>query len=191
MADGNPGRWLCIHLKQLALDAVLRSMPPEELAHQHDLIVVVDQRGSQRWICGFPATLSETGIHQGQALAAAYALLPQLRALPRQLPAERQSLLQVASWACQLSSRVCLQAPDMVLLELSGSLRLLGEDWRQAIKQGVRETGFAAGLAQGMPPVEAIRFATATASISVTRPGTAPSMPARTEIEDMLRQNPG
>ncbi|MEM8700660.1 MAG: ribokinase, partial [Pseudomonadota bacterium] len=51
--------------------------------------------------------------------------------------------------------------------------------------------GFAAGLAQGMPPVEAIRFATATASISVTRPGTAPSMPARTEIEDMLRQNPG
>lgn len=152
MADGNPGLWLCIHLKQLALDAVLRSLPPEELAHQHDLIAVVDQRGSQRWICGFPATLAEKGIHQGQALAAAYALLPQLRALPRQLPAERQSLLQVASWACQLSSRVCLQAPDMVLLELSGSLRLLGEDWRQVIKQGVRETGFAAGLAAAPTP---------------------------------------
>ncbi len=51
--------------------------------------------------------------------------------------------------------------------------------------------GFAAGLAQGMPPIEAIRFATATASISVTRQGTAPSMPARSEIEDLLRQNPG
>ncbi|WP_420333589.1 ribokinase [Roseibium sp.] len=51
--------------------------------------------------------------------------------------------------------------------------------------------GFAAGLAQEMSPIEAIRFATATASISVTRPGTAPSMPARAEIEDLLRQNPG
>ena len=51
--------------------------------------------------------------------------------------------------------------------------------------------GFAAGLSQGMSPLDAIRFATATASISVTRPGTAPSMPERTEIEDLLRQNPG
>lgn len=50
--------------------------------------------------------------------------------------------------------------------------------------------GFAAGLAQGMSPLEAIRFATATASISVTRQGTAPSMPARTEIEALLQKHP-
>lgn len=50
--------------------------------------------------------------------------------------------------------------------------------------------GFAAGLAQDMPPIEAIRFATATAAISVTRAGTAPSMPARTEIEELLVRNP-
>ncbi len=46
--------------------------------------------------------------------------------------------------------------------------------------------GFAAALAQGMTPMDAIRFGTATAAISVTRRGTAPSMPARSEIEALL-----
>jgi ribokinase len=48
--------------------------------------------------------------------------------------------------------------------------------------------GFATALAQGADPVEAVRFGCATASISVTRPGTAPSMPARAEIDALLRR---
>jgi ribokinase len=47
--------------------------------------------------------------------------------------------------------------------------------------------GFAAAIAEGRSPLEAIRFGTATAAISVTRPGTAPSMPTRKEIESLLR----
>lgn len=46
--------------------------------------------------------------------------------------------------------------------------------------------GFAVALAEGRPVAEAIRFAAATAGISVTRPGTAASMPARAEIDALL-----
>ncbi len=46
--------------------------------------------------------------------------------------------------------------------------------------------GFAAALARGAAPLEAVRFGCATAAISVTRPGTAPSMPALSEIEALL-----
>jgi ribokinase len=46
--------------------------------------------------------------------------------------------------------------------------------------------GFATALAEGADPVEAVRFGCATASISVTRPGTAPSMPSRAEIDALL-----
>lgn len=46
--------------------------------------------------------------------------------------------------------------------------------------------GLATALAEGMDPIDAVRFGCATASISVTRPGTAPSMPARAEIDAML-----
>jgi ribokinase len=46
--------------------------------------------------------------------------------------------------------------------------------------------GFAVGLSEGMGLIEAARFGCATAGISITRPGTAPSMPTRAEI-DALR----
>ena len=47
--------------------------------------------------------------------------------------------------------------------------------------------GLAVALAEEMPIDKALRFACATASISVTRQGTAPSMPDRNEIESLLK----
>jgi len=41
-------------------------------------------------------------------------------------------------------------------------------------------------LLQNSSPVDAARFACAAASISVTRPGTAPSMPVVEEVEAIL-----
>ncbi len=46
--------------------------------------------------------------------------------------------------------------------------------------------GFAVALAEGQPITQALRFASATAGISVTRPGTAASMPSRAEIDAHL-----
>ena len=46
--------------------------------------------------------------------------------------------------------------------------------------------GFAVALSEGKSALEAVKFGCATASISVTRPGTAPSMPARDEVEKLL-----
>lgn len=46
--------------------------------------------------------------------------------------------------------------------------------------------GFAAALSEGRTVLEAARFGCATAGISVTHAGTAPSMPKRAEIEELL-----
>jgi ribokinase len=48
--------------------------------------------------------------------------------------------------------------------------------------------GFAVALSRGLEPIEAVRFACAVAGISVTRPGTAPSMPTLAEVEALLRR---
>jgi len=48
--------------------------------------------------------------------------------------------------------------------------------------------GFAAALARGDAVQDALRFATATAAVSVTRPGTAASMPRADEIASLLAQ---
>jgi ribokinase len=47
--------------------------------------------------------------------------------------------------------------------------------------------GFAVALSEGMDLVGAVRFGCVTAGISVTRAGTAPSMPYRSEIDALLK----
>ncbi len=46
--------------------------------------------------------------------------------------------------------------------------------------------GFAVALSEGRNVIDAVRFGCATAGISVTRPGTAPAMPSRSEIDALL-----
>ena len=46
--------------------------------------------------------------------------------------------------------------------------------------------GFAVALSEGQNVTDAVRFGCATAGISVTRAGTAPSMPSRAEIDALL-----
>lgn len=46
--------------------------------------------------------------------------------------------------------------------------------------------GLAVALSEGRPLVDAVRFACAVAGLSVTRPGTAPSMPRREEVDALL-----
>ena len=50
--------------------------------------------------------------------------------------------------------------------------------------------GFAAALAEGATALEAARFGAAVAAISVTRRGTAPSMPQRAEVDALLATVP-
>lgn len=49
--------------------------------------------------------------------------------------------------------------------------------------------GLAAALAERQPLLDAVRFGCATAGISVTRHGTAPSMPRRAEIDALLARS--
>ena len=45
---------------------------------------------------------------------------------------------------------------------------------------------FAVAIGEGQAPVDAMRFACACAALSVTKAGTAPSMPMRGEIDAMM-----
>jgi ribokinase len=51
--------------------------------------------------------------------------------------------------------------------------------------------GLATAIAEGLPMETALRFATCTAAISVTRLGSSQSMPSRREIEALLEKEFG
>jgi len=90
-------------------------------------------------------------VRPGSALAAAWALAPRLRVLPRDPAAETGALEAVAAWACQFTSKVSLEPPQGVLLEVEGSLRLFGGAGRlmARLRSGLAGIGFEALLAAG------------------------------------------
>ena len=49
--------------------------------------------------------------------------------------------------------------------------------------------GFATAIARGDDPITAVRMGCTTAGISVTRPGTALSMPVLREVMDLMEQD--
>lgn len=51
--------------------------------------------------------------------------------------------------------------------------------------------GLAVALSEGRPLGEAVKFACAVAGLSVTQPGTAPSMPRRADVDALLGGSPG
>jgi len=83
------------------------------------------------------------------SLATACALAPALNHQQRDPAAEVAALGQIAAWAVQFTPAVSLQPPRGLLLEVEGSLRLLGGIGRilDAVKRGVADMGFTLSVA--------------------------------------------
>ena len=91
----------------------------------------------------------EKGIRQGMSLATACALAPALNHRQHDPAAEAAALGQVAAWALQFTPAVTLQPPRGLLLEVEGSLRLLGGIGKilDAIKRGTADMGYTVSVA--------------------------------------------
>jgi len=140
--------WFSVYLPQLPLEA----SGPGESAR----VVVEDQHGIHRVLLACPKA-EVAGIMPGQSANAALALLPTLDIQERSELAEQQALENLACWFEQFTSVVSLAGPDMLLVEIAGSLRLYGGllSLRQQIASGLVEQGFTASLAIAPTPLAA------------------------------------
>jgi len=140
--------WFCIYLPNLALET---SGPGDEAR-----VVVEEQHGIHRVLLA-SAKAEFAGILPGQSANAALALLPALRVEERSEIAEQQTLENLASWLEQFTSVVCFAGPDVLLVEIAGSLRLYGGllSLRQQIAAGLGQQGFSASLAIAPTPLAA------------------------------------
>ncbi len=89
------------------------------------------------------------GLRAGMPVSAALALAPNLRLRERDAAAETEALLGIAAWAMQCTPNVALDFPDLVLLEVSGSLKLFGglREIEARLRQGLAAMGYSARLA--------------------------------------------
>ena len=131
--------WIALHLPQLPLEAFQRGLPsPEPCAvaeRQH--LLVCDAKAAAR------------GLRSGLPVTAALALAPGLRLRERDAAAETEALLGIAAWAMQCTPSVALDFPDLVLLEVSGSLKLFGGlgEIEARLRQGLAAMGYSERLA--------------------------------------------
>jgi len=85
--------------------------------------VVEEQQGIHRVLLA-DAKAQAAGILPGQSANAALALLSTLRLEERSALREQAAMESLATWLEQFTSIVCLAGPDVLLLEIAGSLRL-------------------------------------------------------------------
>ena len=147
--------WFCVWLPGLPLEAVSQA---GSLPH-----AVVEERHGVHRILMADTQAQAAGIMPGQAANAALALLPTLLVEERSLPREQQVLERLAAWLEQFSSFVSIAGPDVLLLEIAGSLRLFGglRELRRKISAGLRGLGFDASLSIAPTPLAATWLARA------------------------------
>jgi protein ImuB len=109
--------WFCVYLPNLPLEAC---GPGDK-----DLAVIEEQQGVHRVLLASDHARA-AGVLPGQSPNAALALLPTLTLEERSVIREQQVLELLATWLEQFSSFVCVAGPDVLLLEIAGSLRLFG-----------------------------------------------------------------
>ncbi|MEO7067138.1 MAG: DNA polymerase Y family protein [Rhodanobacter sp.] len=116
--------WACLLLPQLALDGVLRRRSVDDQP-----LVLAGGPVNARLIVSANAVARQAGLHVGQRLSAAQALLASFEVQPYDQAAVSRWHHFIAAAAYRYSSEVRL-LPHAVLLEVSGSLGLFGP-WAQ------------------------------------------------------------
>jgi protein ImuB len=111
--------WACINLPRLALDGVLRRRPTD------DPLVLVDGPVNARTIVSANDAARVAGLHVGQRLSAAHALLSHFEAVPYDHDAVDRWHRFLAAVAYRYSSEVSL-LPHAIVLEVSKSMGLFG-----------------------------------------------------------------
>ncbi|MHB1944276.1 MAG: Y-family DNA polymerase [Metallibacterium sp.] len=111
--------WACINLPHLALDGILRRRPTA------GPLVLVDGPVNARTIVSANDAARAAGLHVGQRLSAAQALLSQFEALPYDRKSVGRWLRFLAAVAYRYSSEVSL-LPHAIVLEVSKSMGLFG-----------------------------------------------------------------
>ena len=120
--------WLALRFPQLPLEALQVNAPltntfdeqNNKQPHKSNPQVVVDK---ERLLC-VDKQASVCGLQVGQSLAKAYALCSELTPLTRKPLQEKQKLANLALLFSHFTPALLIEGEDVLLLELSASLRL-------------------------------------------------------------------
>lgn len=142
--------WLGIHFPRLPLEVFTRTLR----ADRPQAVIAGEGRRRGVAICNTPA--ARLGIHAGMPVGAACALGDVLL-LERRRELEQAALERLAIWSGCFTSLISLVSPDVLLLEIAGSLKLFGgkHGLLERIGEGIRALGYLCRMAAAPTPLAA------------------------------------
>ncbi len=155
--------WLALHFPRLSLEIFTRG------TRKSGPLAVASSSGNNATIVACDRQSYARGVRCGMTVSAAWALVSELKVIVQDEAAERAALERIAAWGLQFTPAVSIATPAEVLLEVEGSLKLLGglNRLRQRVEQGVAELGHSASAACAPTPLAAQLFARAGLSVRI------------------------
>ena len=159
--------WLSIYLPMLPVEVFTRGLKHEDTSRP---IVIL----AQRKVRFLNSAAQARGINIGSSLDTAFTLSSQVVSFERNEQKEFSTLSHLAQWAYQFTPNVSIRAPDCLLLDIGGCLKLFGglENLRSRIQQGLTKQGYESVLTTNMTPMAALCLATSNKKPRVERDNT-------------------
>jgi protein ImuB len=131
--------WLC----RLSIDRIARS---REVSSP---LIVYSKRGNAELIVTTDDAAEQLGLHSGLALAQARAMHPALEAIAEDVEADANLLESIADWCLRYTPLVACDAPDGLLLDISGCTHLYGGEHKLVadLADRIGRAGFAYRIA--------------------------------------------
>jgi protein ImuB len=171
--------WAALHFPNLALDGVLRRHP-----HPERPLALVTGPAQRRVLAAVNPAAARFGLHAGQALAAAHALLADF-AMVEHDPAEVARWRGfLAAWAYRYSSQVADAFDDAIVLEIGASLGLFGPwpRFERLLRDDLSQLGFSHALAVAPNPRAAWVLAGVQDGLALVHEATLPTALARVPV---------
>lgn len=146
-ASGNPvtRRIVALWFARLATDRLQRKKAPPCASSPEAPLVVVAKENNTLRISALDRKASSLGLSVGQPLADARAMLPDLKVMAANEPADLRLLERLADWCERFTPFVALDPPHGLLLDVTGASHLFGgeEALLGQIRVGLARQGFA------------------------------------------------
>jgi protein ImuB len=143
MSVSSSQRLLSLWLRRLSTDRIARSR------EQRAPLVIYGKRGNAELIVAIDDAAERLGLHTSLALAQARAMHPALDAVAEDADADESLLESIADWCLRYTPLVACDAPDGLLLDISGCTHLYGGEHELVADLGERiaRAGFAYNIA--------------------------------------------
>ena len=143
MSDSFSQRTLSLWLRRLSTDRIARS-------HKRSApLIITGKRGNAEVLTAVDDAAERLGLSPGLALAQARAMHPGIDAVDENAEADTALLESIADWCLRYTPLVACDAPDGLLLDISGCAHLYGGEHELVADLAVRlkNAGFAYSLA--------------------------------------------